>query len=159
MRSTRFIGSVLLGALLALGACKDKQEEAVSARETAAKKETEAREARREAEAKEEESERETEKQFAKDRADLRERLRKDVDAAERKIAHLREKMTDLKGAARKNAEAASHEVDLRKARVEAAFDRVDNAVASQYEAAKIQLESDLAALNKAVDGFDNTID
>ncbi len=150
--------TMLLGALLTSGACRNKNEDAHKAQETANKKAVEADEAQREANAKKAAAEREANDKLMKDRGDARDKLQKDVDAADRKLADLRHKLIDAKGDVRLNAEAASNEVQQRKAKVDADMTRLSNTVGNAWDSAKLEAESDLAALNRAIDNFEKTL-
>jgi colicin import membrane protein len=149
----------LSGALAAAGACKNKTEEARKAQETANKKAVEANEAQREADEKAAVARRQAEDKLTTDHRDAEDKLRKDIDAADRKIADLRRKLNDAKGDKRKNAEAAANEVELRHAKVDQNLTKLHSATAANvWDATKLELEADIAALNQAIDNFEDTL-
>jgi colicin import membrane protein len=150
--------TLLLGALLTSGACRNKNEDARKAQETANKKAVEADEAQREANEKKLAADREANDRLLKDRGEARDKLQKDVDAADRKLADLRHKLLDAKGDKRLNADAAANEVQQRKAKVDADMHRLSSVTGNAWDNAKLEAESDLAALNQAIDNFEKTL-
>lgn len=148
----------LIGALTAAGACKNKAEDAQKAQETANKKAVEANEAQREADEKAALAKRETEDKLLVEHRDAEDKLRKDLESSDRKLADLRRKLNDAKGDKRKNAEAAANEVELRRAKVDQNLGKLRGAAANAWDATKLELESDIAALNQAIDNFEDTL-
>ncbi len=148
----------LSGALAAAGACRDNRDEAREAQETANKKAVEANEAQREADEKAARAAREENDRLLGEHRDAEDKLRKDIEAADRKIADLRRKLNDVKGDKRKNAEAAANEVELRHAKVDQNLQKLRGAAANAWDATKLELESDIAALNQAIDNFEDTL-
>ena len=128
------------------------------AQETANKKAVEANEAQREADEKAARAAREENDRLLGEHRDAEDRLRKDIEAADRKIADLRRKLNDVKGEKRKNAEAAANEVELRHAKVDQNLQKLRGAAANAWDATKLELESDIAALNQAIDNFEDTL-
>lgn len=90
--------------------------------------------------------------------AETKVKLQKDVDAANRKITYLKEKVAKATGAMKKNADAAATEVDTRTATVKADMAKLDGATGTAWDTAKTQVEADTAALNKAVDALEATL-
>lgn len=149
----------LSGALAAAGACKNnKTEEAQKAQETANKKAVEANEAQREADEKAARAKREADDKLLVDHRDAEDKVRKDIESSDRKLADLRRKLTDVKGDKRKNAEAASNEVELRHAKVDQNLNKLRGAAASAWDATKLELEADIAALNEAIDNLEKAL-
>jgi hypothetical protein len=150
--------TLLLGALVASGACKNKADDARKAQETATKKTIEANEAQREADAKAAAARRELDDKLHKEHVDVHDKLRKDVEASDRKLEDLRRKLVDAKGEKRLNAEAAVNEVQVRHAKVDADMKRLSTADNNAWDSARLEAESDLAALNRAIDNFERTL-
>lgn len=148
----------LIGALAAAGACKNKTEEAQKAQETANKKTVEANEAQREADEKAAVAAREKQDKLVVDHRDAEDKLRKDLESSDRKIADLRRKLNDAKGDARKNADAAANEVELRHQKVDQNLTKLRGAAANAWDATKLELEADIAALNEAIENFEKTL-
>lgn len=148
----------LIGALAAAGACKNKTEEAQKAQETANKKTVEANEAQREADEKAALAAREKQDKLLVDHRDAEDKIRKDLDASDRKIADLKRKQLDATGEKRKNADAAANEVELRHAKVDQNLAKLRGAAVNAWDATKLELEADLAALNEAIDNFEKTL-
>jgi hypothetical protein len=149
----------LIGALAAAGACKNNKEEAREAQETANKKIVEANEAQREADEKAATAKREADDRALADHRDFEDKLRKDIEGTDRKIADLRRKLADAKGDVRKNAEAASNEVELRHAKIDQNLNKLRTSSGAAWDATKLELQSDVAALNQAIDNFEDTLD
>ena len=148
----------LSGILASAGACKNKTEEAQKAQETANKKAVEASEAQRDADEKAARAKTEANDKLLVDHRDAEDKIRKDLDSADRKVVDLRRKLTDAKGDKRKNAEAAANEVELRHAKVDQNLAKLRGAAANVWNAAKLELDADLAALNQAIDNFEKTL-
>ncbi len=147
----------LIGALAAAGACKNKTEEAQKAQETANKKAVEANEAQRDADEKAAKAKRDVDDKLVVDHREVEDKLRKDIDGADRKIADLRRKLNDAKGDKRKNAEAAANEVELRHSKVDQNLAKLRGSAANAWDATKLELDADIAALKQAIDNFDDT--
>lgn len=148
----------LSGVLAAAGACKNKAEDAQKAQETANKKAVEATEAQRDADEKAARANREAADKLLADHRDVEDHVRKDIDSADRKIADLRRKLNDTKGEKRKNADAAANEVELRHAKVDQNLAKLRGTAANAWDAAKLELDADIAALNQAIDNFEKTL-
>lgn len=145
-----------------LVACKKRedkaQEEAAKAKKEADEKAAQAERERKEADAKAAAAAAEAEKKAAEANAEVVKNLQKDVDAADRKITDLKEREAKATGATKKNAEAAAAEVDKRREAVKTSLTALQNATGAAWAGARTQAESDLAALNKAIDNFDDTL-
>lgn len=149
----------LIGALAAAGACKNKTEDAREAQESANKKTVEANEAQREADAKAASAKREADDRVLADHRDVEDKLRKDVEGVDRKVADLRRKLTDKKGDVRQNADAAANEVQLRHAKVDQNLTKLRTSAGEGWNATKLEVEADMAALNQAIDNLEDTLD
>lgn len=148
----------LIGALAAAGACKNKSEEAQKAQETANKKTVEANEAQREADEKAALASREKQDKLLVDHRDAEDKLRKGLESSDRKITDLRRKVTDATGEKRKNADAAANEVELRRQKVDQNLAKLRGAAAAAWDATKLELDADVAALDQAIDNLEKTL-
>jgi colicin import membrane protein len=144
----------LLAVALTVGvaACGNKAEEA--------KKEADqkAAEAAKEADDKAAAAKKEADDKAAKANAEIKAKLQKDLDAAERKAVYLKEKAAKVTGATKKNADAAVTELDTRSAAAKASVAKLDTSTGAAWETQKVAVESDIAALNKAVDSLETTL-
>lgn len=154
----RTITTLLLVGALAAG-CKNKAEDAAEARETANEKQVEAANAQREAEEKAAEARRELEAAAAQAHTSARAEFQKAIDASDRKLTYLRGKLGEAKGNARKNADAASQEIEVRKAKVEAEMQNLQNATGDAFEAAKLRTQAAIAELDKGIENLEDTLD
>ena len=94
----------------------------------------------------------------AKANAETKTKLQKELDAADRKAAYLKEKASKATGATKKNVDAAVAEVDRRDATAKASIAKLDPANTTAWDPQKTAVESDIAALNKAVDSVETTL-
>jgi len=147
----------LIGALAAAGACKNKTEQAQQAQETANKKAVEATEAQREADEKAVKAKQDIESKLVADHRGAEDKLRKDLESSDRKLADLRRKLNDATGEKRKNADAAANEVELRHAKVDQNLKKLSTSTAAGWDATKLEIEADIAALNQAIDNLEDT--
>ncbi len=152
----------LLLATSGLGACKkgeDKaQQEAQKARDDADQKARDAAKAAQEADAKAAAAAKETADAAAKDAAEARDKLQKSIESSDRKATSLKEKVAKATGTIRKNADAAAAEVDKRRAAVSASLSNLSSAAGTAWNTAKLQVEADIAALDKSIDGLETTL-
>jgi colicin import membrane protein len=160
-RSFRSPALAVLAALVfaPLSGC-NKEEQAKAERE---KVETQAKaaEAQREADEKKAEAAREAAETSAKAdtaRSEARASIQKDVDAADRKAADLRERAAKLKGNAKLNAEAASNELTKRRTALDKDLQELGTARGEAWDKLKAQTEKDVDAVEAAVDSFDRTL-
>ncbi|MBA2543117.1 MAG: hypothetical protein H0V17_25980 [Deltaproteobacteria bacterium] len=149
----------LIGALTAAGACKSKTDDARAAQESANKKAVEATEAQREADEKAARAKREVDDRMVADHRDVEVKLRKDIDGFDRKMEDLRRKLADKKGDVRKNADAAANEVQLRHAKVDQNLTKLRTSAGNAWDATKLEVEADVAALKQAIDNLEDTLD
>jgi outer membrane lipopolysaccharide assembly protein LptE/RlpB len=149
----------LIGALAAAGACKNNTEDAREAQETANKKAVEASEAQQEANEKAARAKRDADDRILSDHRDAEDKLRKDIESSDRKVADLRRKLNDAKGDVRRNADAAANEVELRHAKVDQNLNKLRTSAGAAWDSVKLELEADIAALNQAIDNFEDTLD
>jgi hypothetical protein len=156
MRTINYV--VLAGALALAGGCK-KADEAARDRERAAPLAIEADEAQRLAEEKAAAAKKTSEEQLGKQRSEALDKLHDQLEAADRKTDHLREKLGTAKGEMKENAAAAAEEVQKRRAKVEADLGKLAMASADGWERAHAEAERDLAALDRAVENFEKTLE
>lgn len=149
--------ALLLATAIAAGTvgCGNKAEEA---KKEADQKAAEAAKTAKEAEDKASAAKVEAEAKVAKANAEIKTKLQKDIDAAERKATYLKEKAAKVTGAAKKNADAAVAELDTRHATAKASLAKLDTATGAAWDTAKVGVESDIAALNKAVESLETTL-
>ena len=152
---------LVAGALAASG-CGNKEEkareEAAKAQKEADDKSVEAAKAQREADDKAVAAKREADAAMTKTHDDARDKLRKDYDASDRKLASLREKVAKATGVKRKNANAALTEVETRVATVKGEMAGLSANAGTAWDTAKTQIEADQAALDKAIDNLETTL-
>jgi hypothetical protein len=94
----------------------------------------------------------------ARARGETRGELQKDVDAVDRKIAYLKERAVDVKGAAKQNAAAAQTEAEKRRTTLREDFRKLETETGSAWDSAKTAVERDIAAVKAAVDSWESTI-
>lgn len=157
---SRLAGCGLVIALATAGAAcnKDDQAAAEKAQRDAADK---AQEAMREAEEKVAAARREGEaaaQDAAKQRAEARAALQKDVDAIDRKISYLKEQASTVKGAAQKNAAAAQAEVDTRRTALRTDLAKLEAETGAAWDTAKATVERDMTAVKASVDSWESTV-
>ena len=147
----------LLAVALTVGvaACGNKAEEA---KKEADQKAAEAAKSAKEADDKAAAAKKEADDKAAKANAEIKAKLQKDLDAADRKAVYLKEKAAKITGATKKNADAAVTELDTRHAAAKASIAKLDTATGAAWETQKVAVESDIAALNKAVDSLETTL-
>lgn len=143
-------------AMASLTACNDHKAE--EAKKEADQKAAEAAKSAKEAEDKAAEAKREADVQATKAHAEAKTALQKDIDAAGRKATYLREKGAKLTGAAKANGDAAITEMTNRETAAKTSLAKLDTATGAAWDSAKLAVESDIAALNKAVDAAETTI-
>lgn len=143
-------------------ACKkneDKaQAEGTTARKEVDEKAAEAVKAAKEAEDRAAAAQKEADDKAMKASAEARATYQKGIDDAERKITYLKEKAGKAKGAMKKNADAAATEVDKRHEMAKASVSKLETATGAAWATAKTQVETDIEALNKSIDGFEATL-
>ena len=136
----------------------DKGAEADKAGKVAEDKAAEAAKANKEADDKAAVAKKEAAETLAKAHSDARAALQKDVDAADRKTLALKEKVAKATGAMKKNADAATTELDTRREAVKTGMVKLETAVGVDWDTAKTQVAADTAALNKAIDALEATL-
>ncbi len=145
-------------ALVALTGCgKANQQAAAEAQREA---EAKGQKAQLEANEKISEARREAEKvanDAARERGEVRVSLQKDVDAVDRKISYLKERVVTVSGAAKKNADAAQKETESRRATLQADFRKLETETGAAWDQAKASVEGDIKALKAAVDSWETT--
>ena len=157
-RLALLISAVAISGLAVTGCNKSDQAEAEKAQREAAER---AEKAQLEANEKISEARRDGEKaanEAAQARNDVRSSLQKDVDAVDRKISYLKERAVEVKGAAKKNAEAAAAEAEKRRSTLRQAFNKLGTETGAAWDSAKAEVERDIAALKAAVDSWESTI-
>ncbi len=135
--------------------CANKAEEA---KKEADQKAAEAAKTAKEADDKAAAAKKEAEDKAAKANVEVKTKLQKDIDAAGRKATYLKEKAAKVTGAAKKNADAAVAELDTRDAAAKASLAKLDASSTTTWDTQKVAVESDIAALNKAVDSLETTL-
>ena len=154
--------TLILAAILIISSCKKNEdkakEQAAQAQKEANDKAEAAAKAQREADEKTAAAKREADAAASKAAADARDKIQKDFDAADRKLTYLKDKVAKAKGAKRKNADAALAEAELRSASVKTSLAGLEKAAANDLEAARAKAQSDVEALNKAVDAVETTL-
>jgi colicin import membrane protein len=135
--------------------CKNKEEEA--------KREAELHSAQvakegEEARAKEEARKKAEAEAATKARTDARGKVQKEIDAADRKLAYLKEKLAKATGPKKKNAEAAAAEVTKRRDAAVASAAKLETDTTTPVETERSTAEADVAALNKAIDNLEATL-
>lgn len=148
-------GLLALALTIGTAACGNKAEEA---KKEAEAKAVEAAKAAKEADEKAVAAKKEADDKAAKMNAEGKAKLQKDFDAAGRKATYLKEKAAKATGPAKKNADAAVAEFDTRDAAAKASIAKMDGATGAAWDAAKVAAESDIAALNKAVESLETTL-
>lgn len=142
-----------------LSACnKSSQQEAEKAERDATQK---AEQAQLEANEKISAARRDAEKaanDAAQARGETRGELQKDVDAVDRKIAYLKERAVDVKGAAKQNAAAAQTEAEKRRTTLRDDFHKLETETGAAWDSAKTAVERDITSLKAAVDSWESTI-
>jgi colicin import membrane protein len=157
-RFALFVSAVAISGISLTGCNKSDQAEAEKAQREAAER---AEKAQLEANEKISEARRDGEKaanEAAQARNDVRSRLQKDVDAVDRKIAYLKERAVEAKGAAKKNAEAAAAEAEKRRSTLRQDFNKLGTETGAAWDSAKAEVERDIAAVKAAVDSWESTI-
>jgi hypothetical protein len=157
-RIASLLSVIALGALAAVGCNKTEQAEAEKAQREATER---AEKAQLEANEKISEARRDGEKaanEAAQARNDARSSLQKDVDAVDRKISYLKERAAEAKGAAKKNADAAAVEAEKRRSTLRQDFNKLGTETGAAWDAAKAEVERDIAALKASVDSWESTI-
>ena len=86
------------------------------------------------------------------------EQLQAKFDAADRRFNRLEEKVLKLTGTKRKKANAAVAVVKTHEATVMASIAKLREASLPQWDAAKAKVQSDSAALDKAIDELETTL-
>jgi colicin import membrane protein len=147
---------LLVALTLACSVACNKGEEEEAARKAAAA-EQEAREAQAKANAAKLEAEQEAATARTA-RAESRDKLQKDLDAHERKAAHLKEKAAAAKGATKKNADAAVVELDKRRDTAKASLTKLSDYTAAAWDDTREAAEDDVEAVGKAVDSLESTL-
>jgi hypothetical protein len=154
--------TALLAIMLTFAACGNKQdkanEEATKAQTKADDKAIEAAKAQKEADDKAVTAKQTADAADAKALADARDRVHKDFDAADRKLASFKEKVVKATGTQRKNADAAAAEADTREAAARTSLAKLDAVAATDLTAAKTQADADIAALDKSIDSVESTL-
>ena len=147
----------LLAIAIAIGvaACGNKAEEA---KKEADQKAAEAAKSAKEADDKAAAAKKDADDKTAKANSVVKAKLQKDLDAADRKAVYLKEKAAKLTGAPKKNADAAVTELDTRHAAAKASVAKLDTATGAAWDTQKVAVESDIAALNKAVESLETTL-
>lgn len=150
----------LIGSLsLTFGACNkgDQQAAAEAQREAQAK----AEKAQLEADEKISEARREGEKaanDAARERSEARSALQKDVDAVDRKISYLKERVATVPASAKKNADVARQETETRRSTLQADFRKLETETGAAWDQAKAAVERDITSLKAAVDSWETTV-
>jgi hypothetical protein len=84
--------------------------------------------------------------------------LQGDFDASDRRFHALEEKAAKATGAKKKNADARSAEVTKREATAMASIAKLRDATGAGWDTMKTQVSADTAALNKAIDALEATL-
>jgi uncharacterized protein YPO0396 len=84
--------------------------------------------------------------------------LQKQIDAADRKIEYLKDKLSKAKGATKKKADAAAAELDKRHAPVAESTKKLEDDQYSAWDATYAQAVTELAALNESVNSLEQTL-
>lgn len=90
--------------------------------------------------------------------ADVRAKLQKDADAADRKATYWKEKAAKTTGTVKKNADAAVMEVDKRQAAATDGIKNLATQTGAGWDTAKSQVESDVAAFAKSVEALETAV-
>ena len=114
--------------------------------------------ARRAEEAKATEAKAAADANAVKANAATHDRLQAKFDASDRRFNQLEERVLKLTGAKRKKANAAVAVVKTHEATVMASIAKLREASLPQWDAAKVKVESDSVALDKAIDELETTL-
>jgi hypothetical protein len=152
--------SIAAAALVGLGAlagCNKSDQQAAAEAEREARQKAE--KAQLEANEKISEARREAEKaanDAARARSEARAELQKDVDAIDRKISYLKERVVTV--AAKKNADVAQQEAESRRSTLRDDFRKLETETGAAWDQAKANVERDIDSLKKAVDSWESTV-
>lgn len=145
----------VLGLNILVVGCKEKQEQAN--REAELHSAQVAREAE-EAKARDEAKKKAETEAAAKTRVEARGKVQKEIDAADRKLAYLKEKLAKATGPKKKNAEAAVAEVTKRRDAAVASAAKLETDTNTPVETERTAAEADVSALNKAIDNLEASL-
>jgi uncharacterized protein YPO0396 len=84
--------------------------------------------------------------------------LQKQIDAADRKIEYLKDKVNKAKGATKKNADAAVAELDKRRAAVVESMKKLEDDQLPTWDAVYAEAAPEAAALDQSVNSLEQTL-
>lgn len=99
-----------------------------------------------------------TDSAAAKAHAETAAQLQKTFDAADRRYSVLKEKAASATGAAKQRADAAIADANAREASVMAGIAKLRDASGAAWDTTKTQVDSDIVALNQAVDSLESAL-
>ena len=91
-------------------------------------------------------------------RTEARTKLQKDLEAAERKATHFKEKAAKATGAMKKNAAAAAAELDKRWEAAKASLAALDPNKGDDWDASAARVEADTIKVNEAIDALETSL-
>ena len=157
----------LLFALLVTTACSSNKKEATNhepapaprtAQQQADDKATEDLEARNSEKADVATAKAEADADAAKAHAVIGEQLQKDFDVADRRFNALEVKAASATGTTKKRAATAMKDIKARESSVMAGIAKLRDANGDAWDTTKAQVDSDMVALNQAIDSLEKTL-
>ncbi|CAN5911281.1 hypothetical protein BH11MYX3_BH11MYX3_03790 [soil metagenome] len=87
-----------------------------------------------------------------------RDKLQQSFDASDRKLTSLKEKAAKLTGTKKREADDAIADISVHEGTVMSGIASLRDATAAAWDAAKVQAEADLNALNNKVDALESSL-
>lgn len=153
-----FLGVVALSGVGLAGCNKTEQADAEKAQRDAAES---AAKAQLEANEKIAEARRDAEKaanDAARARNETKSTLQQDVDAVDRKLSDLKERVESAKGAVKKNAEIAQAEAEKRRGTLREDLKKLGTETGAAWDSAKTEVERDIKAVKASVDSWETSV-